>query len=250
MPAAPENGERSAPAGRRVGRRENGRASKLGQTQRCAAITKNTKNHKDTQSTTQFRAQRHTEGYTEEHRDGLPVYFGNHKGHEGPPCRREATNLPRLRGTKGMARRRGRAVRARKAHVRPGDLGGMAGFARHALGEGALTRPGEQRTENGRTESARQARDGEAAVRERRWSPSSGPTASLVRRFRRFRSAPVGRRVETARREADGREGAISGRLARSVIGVSPSDFARTRVFAGKRPAGFPRTGLLRCRRV
>ena len=133
MPAAPENGERSAPAGRRVGRRENGRASKLGQTQRCAAITKNTKNHKDTQSTTQFRAQRHTEGYTEEHRDGLPVYFGNHKGHEGPPCRREATNLPRLRGTKGMARRRGRAVRARKAHVRPGDLGGMAGFARHAL---------------------------------------------------------------------------------------------------------------------
>ena len=30
-----------------------------------------------------------------------------------------------------------------------GDLGGMAGFARHALGEGALTRPGEQRTENG-----------------------------------------------------------------------------------------------------
>ena len=148
-PRRTENGERSAPAGRRVGRRENGRASKLGQTQRCAAITKSTKNHKDTQSTTQFRAQRHTEGYTEEHRDGLPVYFGNHKGHEGPPCRREATNLPRLRGTKGMARRRGRAVRARKAHVRPGDLGGMAGFARHALGEGALTRPGEQRTENG-----------------------------------------------------------------------------------------------------
>ena len=79
----------------------------------------------------------------------LVTLRGYHKGHEGPPCRREATNLPRLRGTKGIARRRGRAVRARKAHVRPGDLGGMAGFARHALGEGALTRPGEQRTENG-----------------------------------------------------------------------------------------------------
>ena len=253
MPAAPENGERSAPAGRRVGRRENGRASKLGQTQRCAAITKNTKNHKDTQSTTQFRAQRHTEGYTEEHRDGLPVYFGNHKGHEGPPCRREATNLPRLRGTKGIARRRGRAVRARKAHVRPGGLRGMAGFARHALGEGALTRPGEQRTENGE----QRARGKRATVKPLYVSGvGHRPVVlqpSLVRRFRRFRrfrSAPVGRRVETARREADGREGAISGRLARSVIGVSPSDFARTRVFAGKRPAGFPRTGLLRCRRA
>ena len=68
----------------------------------------------------------------------LVTLRGYHKEHEGPQ-----------RGTKGIARRRGRAVRARKAHVRPGGLRGMAGFARHALGEGALTRPGEQRTENG-----------------------------------------------------------------------------------------------------
>ena len=59
------------------------------------------------------------------------------------------SDKPSTAGTKWTARRRGRAVRSRKAHVRPGDLGGMAGFARHALGEGALTRPGEQRTENG-----------------------------------------------------------------------------------------------------
>ena len=130
-----ENGERSAPAGRRVGRRENGQASKLGQTQRYAAITKNTKNHKDTQSTTQFRAQRHTEGYTEEHRDGLPVYFGNHKEHEGPQ-----------RGTKGTARRRGRAVRARKAHVRPGGLREHGGLRTPRFGGGVALPP--QRTEN------------------------------------------------------------------------------------------------------
>ena len=36
------------------------------------------------------------------------------------------------------------------------------------------------------------------------------------------------------KREADGREGAISGRLARKATGVSPSGFARTRVFAEK----------------
>lgn len=38
-----------------------------------------------------------------------------------------------------------------------------------------------------------------------------------------------------------GAEGAISGRLARKVTGVSPSGFAHTGVFAGKwRPADFP----------
>ena len=43
------------------------------------------------------------------------------------------------------------------------------------------------------------------------------------------------------KREDDGREGAISGRLARKVTGVSPSGFAHTGVFAGKwRPADFP----------
>ena len=36
------------------------------------------------------------------------------------------------------------------------------------------------------------------------------------------------------KREDDGREGAISGRLARKATGVSPSGFARTGVFAGK----------------
>ena len=40
----------------------------------------------------------------------------------------------------------------------------------------------------------------------------------------------VSRRVK---READGREGAISGRLVRKATGVSPSDFAHTGVFAG-----------------
>ena len=157
------------------------------------------------------------------------------------------------KGHKGdsTAQRAGRAC-AQGARPARGP-GGHGGLRTPCFGGRGADAP--RRTENGkrRTESARQARDGEAAVRERRWSPSSGPTASLVRRFRRFRrfrNAPVGRRVETARREADGREGAISGRLARSVIGVSPFGFARTRVFAGKRPAGFPRTGLLRCRRA
>ena len=145
----------------------------------------------------------------------------------------------------------GPCVRTR--HTSGPGPGGHGGLRTPCFGGRGADAP--RRTENGkrRTESARQARDGEAAVRERRWSPSSGPTASLVRRFRRFRrfrSAPVGRRVETARREADGREGAISGRLARRVTGVSPSDFARTRVFAGKRPAGFPWAGLQRCRRA
>ena len=97
----------------------------------------------------------------------LVTLRGYHKGHEEPPCRREATNLPRLRGTKWTARRRGRAVRARKAHVRPRDLGGMAGFARHALGEGRRCRPG---------------------GRFRRF-----------RRCRRYRSASVGRRMRPLR---------------------------------------------------
>ena len=38
------------------------------------------------------------------------------------------------------------------------------------------------------------------------------------------------------KREDDGREGAISGRLARKATGVSPSGFARTGVLAGKLP--------------
>ena len=39
---------------------------------------------------------------------------------------------------------------------------------------------------------------------------------------------------KTTKREDDGREGAISGRLARKATGVSPSGFVRTGVFAGK----------------
>ena len=42
------------------------------------------------------------------------------------------------------------------------------------------------------------------------------------------------------KREDDGREGAISGRLARKATGVSPSGFARTGVFAEKAACQFP----------
>ena len=41
----------------------------------------------------------------------------------------------------------GRAVRARKAHVRPGGLRGHGGLRTPCFGGGALTRPGERRTE-------------------------------------------------------------------------------------------------------
>ena len=68
----------------------------------------------------------------------------------------------KAKGTKGTARRRGRAVRARKAHVRPGGLRGHGGLRTPCFGGGVALPP--QRTENRkqRTESARQARDGEA----------------------------------------------------------------------------------------
>ena len=46
------------------------------------------------------------------------------------------------------------------------------------------------------------------------------------------------------KREEDGREGAISGRLARKATGVSPSGFARTGVLAGEEGFQFPRTLL------
>ena len=133
-PRRTENGKRRterAASARRVGRRENGQASKLGQTQRCAAITKNTKNHKDTQSTTQGEPQilENTEDYGEDRGSqsrakcyrtqdaegevwklgGLEVWTvltlrGYHKEHEGPQ-----------RITKGTARRGGGpCVRARR----------------------------------------------------------------------------------------------------------------------------------------
>ena len=46
------------------------------------------------------------------------------------------------------------------------------------------------------------------------------------------------------RREDDGREGAISGRLARKATCVSPSGFTRTGVFAGKEGSLISRTLL------
>ena len=52
---------------------------------------------------------------------------------------------------------------------------------------------------------------------------------------------PAPKRVERQpKREDDGREGAISGRLARKATGVSPSGFARTGVFAEKAACQFP----------
>ena len=46
-----------------------------------------------------------------------------------------------------------------------------------------------------------------------------------------FRPTPL---FLSFKREADGREGAISGRLARKAAGVNPSGFAHTGVLAGK----------------
>ena len=43
--------------------------------------------------------------------------------------------------------------------------------------------------------------------------------------------------LHSFKREGDGREGAISGRLARRATGVSPSVFARTGVFAERKKA-------------
>ena len=66
------------------------------------------------------------------------------------------------KGHKGDSTTLGRAVRARKAHVRPGGLRGHGGLRTPCFGGGVALPP--QRTENRkqRTESARQARDGEA----------------------------------------------------------------------------------------
>ena len=130
----------------------------------------------------------------------------------------------------------GRAVRARKAHVRPeGPVG--AWRASHAMlwGRGAGA---PRRTENGACR-----REAPNLPRLRRTERPCGATAEGAVRERRSRSpirpiCPIGptakfddvsRRVK---REDDGREGSISGRLARKATGVSPSGFARTGVFA------------------
>ena len=128
-PRRTENGKRRterAASARRVGRRENGQASKLGQTQRCAAITKNTKNHKDTQSTTQgnrrfWRTQRITESG-----EVLP-HAGRRRGSleawrlgslDRPHAARLSQRTRRTtKGHKGDGMTRRRAVRARKARL-------------------------------------------------------------------------------------------------------------------------------------
>ncbi len=130
----------------------------------------------------------------------------------------------------------GRAVRARKAHVRPeGPVGAWRASHAMLLGRGAFA---PRRTENGACR-----REAPNLPRLRRTERPCGATAEGAVRERRSRSpirpiCPIGptakfddvsRRVK---REDDGREGAISGRLARKATGVSPSGFARTGVFA------------------
>ena len=130
----------------------------------------------------------------------------------------------------------GRAVRARKAHVRPeGPVGAWRASHAMLLGRGAGA---PRRTENGACR-----REAPNLPRLRRTERPCGATAEGAVRERRSRSpirpiCPIGptakfddvsRRVK---REDDGREGAISGRLARKATGVSPSGFARTGVFA------------------
>ena len=117
-----------------------------------------------------FRSQRLTEESTEVHREGLPGFITkdtkNHEGTQsttqGEPqisqilgrfraCYRTLTarmigeitkntkDTVQARSDKPSTAKKatlGRAVRAHKAHVQPGGLRGMAGFARHALGEG------------------------------------------------------------------------------------------------------------------
>ena len=130
----------------------------------------------------------------------------------------------------------GRAVRARKAHVRPeGPVG--AWRASHAMlwGRGAGA---PRRTENGACR-----REAPNLPRLRRTERPCGATAEGAVRERCSRSpirpicpiGPTAKFDDVSRRvkhEGDGREGAISGRLARKATGVSPSGFARTGVFA------------------
>ena len=129
------------------------------------------------------------------------------------------------------------AGRACAQGTRParGACRGMAGFTRYALG---TWRWRARRTENGACR-----REAPNLPRLRRTERPCGATAEGAVRERCSRSpirpiCPIGptakfddvsRRVK---REDDGREGAISGRLARKATGVSPSGFARTGVFA------------------
>ena len=62
----------------------------------------------------------------------------------------------------------------------------------------------------------------------------------------RLRPTPL---LLSFKREDDGREGAVSGRLARKATGVSPSGFARIGVFAGNwyLPIFLDTTAFLHC---
>ena len=113
---------------------------------------------------------------------------------ENGACRREAPNLPRPRNAPA-----GRRVEAR---------------------ENDKARNGGRRSRSA------------AKPQSDRWSPKrfAPPFASLRSQF----SCAKRTSQDEPKREADGREGAISGRLARRATGVSPSGFARTRVLAGK----------------
>ena len=78
----------------------------------------------------------------------------------------------------------------------------------------------------------------EGAVSERRSRRPSGPICPMGPTAK---PDDVPQRVERGpKREDDGREGAISGRLARKATGVSPSGFARTGVFTSQTATGTP----------
>ena len=146
----------------------------------CGADTKTTKNHEDARRNCQCvcRSQRFTEGYTEQHREGLPVCFWK------LPCRPKEPNLPRLRTPRTQRMAQGRAVRVRKAHVRPGGLREHGGLRTPRFGEGALSRhfSAPKRREEGpkARNGGRRARSA-AEPQSDRWSPKrfAPPLASL-----------------------------------------------------------------------
>ena len=114
----------------------------------------------------------------------------------------QTSTFPCTPGTSdGRANKHAGAGRACAQGTRParGACRGMAGFARHALGS---------------WESSGVSRSPSCPI------CPMGPTAKLGDVPRRLERGP--------KREDDGREGAISGRLARKATGVSPSGFART----------------------
>ena len=153
-PRRTENGKRRterAASARRVGRRENGQASKLGQTQRCRLsqrTRRTTKIHKARRRGTadfgEHRGSRRRQRITESG-EVLP-HAGRRRGsleawRLGSLDRPHAARLSqRTRRTtkdhKGDGTTRRRAVRARKAHVRPGGLREHGGLRTPCVGLG------------------------------------------------------------------------------------------------------------------